>query len=243
MKKGEKMKKFLILLTLIAVCISCFSCGCEHDWIEATCKSPKICSMCEKTQGKSDSSQHKWNNPTCITPKKCTLCGETEGTIASVHNYENDKCRDCGLIKLTMYNFEDYIECNATVKSGEYFKDGYFGYVYQSLQCIFEARGNTHYKYNDVSVVVQFCHYDLDGYLTYLGNNLEMLTGAAITTVPTPCDEDTNTVKLNIAGNGSYTCELDTSWRTDKGECNDISTLFDRTIYKIVSVSGTVQEY
>lgn len=50
---------------------------CEHEWVDATCKEPKHCSKCGKTEG--TALDHVWAEATFAAPKTCTLCGETEG--------------------------------------------------------------------------------------------------------------------------------------------------------------------
>jgi hypothetical protein len=39
--------------------------------------------------------EHSWSNATCISPKKCSICGKTEGTTIA-HNYSSGKCTRCG---------------------------------------------------------------------------------------------------------------------------------------------------
>lgn len=39
--------------------------------------------------------EHKWQEATCASPKKCTVCGKTDGE-ALPHTMENGKCKVCG---------------------------------------------------------------------------------------------------------------------------------------------------
>lgn len=39
--------------------------------------------------------KHKWQEATCASPKKCTVCGKTDGE-ALPHTMENGKCKVCG---------------------------------------------------------------------------------------------------------------------------------------------------
>ncbi len=48
-----------------------------HDWIDATCTDPSVCTRCGATRGKPDG--HSWARATCTEPRTCTVCGETEG--------------------------------------------------------------------------------------------------------------------------------------------------------------------
>ncbi len=49
----------------------------DHDWLDATCTTPKTCDICGETEG--DPLDHDWLDATCTTPKTCDICGETEG--------------------------------------------------------------------------------------------------------------------------------------------------------------------
>lgn len=67
---GVALMTFLLVLALSA-------CGCKHEWQEATCLQPQICSLCEEIQG--EALGHVWKDATCIEPRTCSRCGETEG--------------------------------------------------------------------------------------------------------------------------------------------------------------------
>ena len=56
-----------------------------HDWQEATCESPKTCSVCNTTEG--EALGHTWVDATCTTPKTCSVCEATEGAVLS-HDYK-----------------------------------------------------------------------------------------------------------------------------------------------------------
>ncbi|MGM9586364.1 MAG: hypothetical protein ACI3VA_02600 [Candidatus Limivicinus sp.] len=71
------MKKGLTLLLLVLSLVLISGCGCEHEWVDATCTEPKTCSLCGNTEGKPLG--HTWEEATCAEPKTCSLCGETEG--------------------------------------------------------------------------------------------------------------------------------------------------------------------
>ena len=227
------------MLTLI---FSLTSCGCEHNWKEATCQSAKTCTLCGASEG--GISGHSWIEATCIAPKTCDVCGKTEGTASSVHNYSGDTCTVCGIIQLTLYNYEDYIDCSATVKEGDslYYNSTY-GYVYTKAECSFKATGNSHYKYSNVYIKIKFSHYDLEGYKQYLENSIKSAIGSPIEKEAIPYDDATYTVSLNIAGNGSKTCELWTPWSSEPSAYSDTDAIFDRTTYEVISISGTVKEY
>lgn len=48
------MKKFVLLTLVFAMSLSMIGCGCTHQWEEATCVSPKTCTLCAKTEGDVD---------------------------------------------------------------------------------------------------------------------------------------------------------------------------------------------
>lgn len=219
------MKKISMFLTL-ALTLALLFTGCDT-------------SKTSTTDEDNDECTHSWQDANCQTPKTCTFCGETKGEISSTHAFENDICKDCGLVNLTLYNYKDYIDCDATVKA----KDSYDTGIYTSVECNFEAVGNTHYKYNDVSIVIEFSHYDIENNAQRALNDLLLYAGETITTEAVPHDKSTRTVELNLAGNGATTCTLFTPWKDDRSAYSDTKTVFDGTYYTVLSISGTVQEY
>lgn len=216
------MKKLLSVLSIFLVLCLCFA-SCD--------------------EGGTTACNHQWEEATCKTPKTCSKCNKTEGEVSLSHSYVEDTCEHCGLIRLTLQNYKDYIDCNATVRAGDSIDYSIYGYVYTSAECNFEATGNSHYKYNDVTIVVKFSHYDKAGYQQYLKNQLAIMTGNSITAEAEAYREMTCTVKLNLAGNGKRTCELSTPWSSEASTYKSINAIFDRTAYEVISISGTVQEY
>ena len=49
----------------------------EHEWINATCTTPKTCSVCKETFG--EPIGHLWLKATDEEPMTCLYCGKTEG--------------------------------------------------------------------------------------------------------------------------------------------------------------------
>lgn len=220
------MKKIFCLCLALTLLFTLFSCGESNSENEKELKkeSEKVCT-------------HQWLEATCQSPKKCSKCGETSGTKSESHTYEADKCKHCGLIQLTLLNYEDYIECNASVIPGISLK-GYSGeYIYIDANCSFEATGNIHYKYNNVTLTIIFNHYDTKGYVDYL---LESYNGSV---EAKPYSTKTGYVRLSIAGNGSYSCVLDTPWTEEEKNYYDTWAIYNQTVYEVVSITGTVEEY
>lgn len=83
------MKKIIILLLSIAVGICLVGCCFSHEWVDATCTTPKTCSKCGKTEGAVSS--HTWNAATCTTLKTCSICAATEGEYLP-HNWLDATC-------------------------------------------------------------------------------------------------------------------------------------------------------
>lgn len=84
------MKKLISFIILAFCLFALASCGeCEHSWQDATCNSPKVCSLCGVTNG--SPLEHSWQNATCSSPKTCTLCKKTEGNALS-HVWANEGC-------------------------------------------------------------------------------------------------------------------------------------------------------
>ena len=79
---------FLSILALTAVLFLLTSCGCKHEWNNATCTEPQTCAKCGKTQG--DALGHKYGEEktlkeaTCtesgVKEYICTVCGEKKTT-------------------------------------------------------------------------------------------------------------------------------------------------------------------
>ena len=71
-----------------------------HNWVNATCTTPKTCSDCGQTEG--EAGGHAWRDSTCTEPKRCMECDITDGS-AKGHSFEDatctsaKKCSDCGI--------------------------------------------------------------------------------------------------------------------------------------------------
>ena len=95
------MKKKILLTALVLCCVLLLGgCACEHEWLEATCTTPNVCSLCEETEG--IPLGHSWLAATCTAPKTCEICSETEGEALG-HNWLEATCADpkhCSRCKL-----------------------------------------------------------------------------------------------------------------------------------------------
>jgi len=70
-------KRITIIGGAIIAAIFLTGCCLKHDWDEATCKEPKTCFNCGKTEG--DKLDHDWEKATCTEPKTCSMCGKKKG--------------------------------------------------------------------------------------------------------------------------------------------------------------------
>lgn len=101
-KKSTKIIK-RICLALIAAFIIFevlgYATQCKHQWINASCSAPKICSLCGETEG--EPLDHRWDKATCTKPKTCVVCGQTKGEALGHHWVEATcsapkTCSRCG---------------------------------------------------------------------------------------------------------------------------------------------------
>lgn len=53
------------------------------------------CACGEKQTQYIPTTDHNWISATCTSPKICSLCGKTEGSVLG-HNYVNRVCSRCG---------------------------------------------------------------------------------------------------------------------------------------------------
>ena len=60
----------------------------------------RFCTICNYTEADTLPIQkHSWENATCDTPKTCSLCNKTEGSVLN-HKWENNQCIYCKLQKI-----------------------------------------------------------------------------------------------------------------------------------------------
>ena len=131
-------------------------------------------------------------------------------------------------IELTLENMRDYIETSTTTNTTAhpiYASGSSTGYVCYDIDCSYKVTGSSHYRYNNVKIVVKF-GYTGSGFDRYLER-----------VDPQTC---TKTVTLSFMGNGSTTCSFESElvYKT-LGE----SLVRSRVYCSIVSISGTVTEY
>ena len=86
------MKKSILLVGSLLVCLFLLvGCSCKHQWADATCLTPKTCTLCEEFEG--EPAGHKWVEANCELPKTCMVCSATEGQPLA----HSEAVRDCAI--------------------------------------------------------------------------------------------------------------------------------------------------
>lgn len=89
-----------------------------HTWTDATCTTPKTCSVCGATEG--SALGHTWIAATCTTPKTCSVCSATEGDSLG-HSWNtptyswNSNNTECTAIRTCKNNSAHIETCTSTV--------------------------------------------------------------------------------------------------------------------------------
>ncbi len=67
------------------------------------------CSSCSGTKAEYiEATGHKWEEATCVSPKKCSICNITDGEKLE-HSYSGNNCTFCGTEKIVFnYSWENY---------------------------------------------------------------------------------------------------------------------------------------
>ena len=77
-----KTKTILVIFLMLSLVLS--GCACRHEWAQASCTSPQVCTRCQETQG--EALGHDWAAADCTRPQTCLRCGETQGQALG-HSY------------------------------------------------------------------------------------------------------------------------------------------------------------
>lgn len=81
-------KKLASIVLCVTAILSLNACSCKHEWAEATCTEPKICTVCGETDGEATGHiSGNWvekdidfDKAVRTNEKKCTVCGKTMET-------------------------------------------------------------------------------------------------------------------------------------------------------------------
>lgn len=72
------MKKAILCLMIFCLCFSLCACCMQHEWVDATCTTPRTCAKCGETEG--EALGHLLTEPTYHSPERCLACGAEFGT-------------------------------------------------------------------------------------------------------------------------------------------------------------------
>ena len=86
MKLRNILTGFILLTVLLLVAVGC---ACEHDWQEASCSTPRLCTLCGEIEG--EIAGHSWQEASCTTPRTCVACGKAEGATLP-HTWQAATC-------------------------------------------------------------------------------------------------------------------------------------------------------
>ena len=65
----------VVLITLLVLLFS--GCVCSHEWTQANCEDPQICTKCQEVG--SPALGHQWLDATCTDAQVCSRCGAAQG--------------------------------------------------------------------------------------------------------------------------------------------------------------------
>lgn len=68
-------RSVVYLLVICSILLS--GCSCRHEWIAASCDTPKTCANCGNIEG--SALGHKWEDATCSKSMICSLCSQIVG--------------------------------------------------------------------------------------------------------------------------------------------------------------------
>lgn len=104
------MKRTILICLVIALTFCLTACGCKHEWQEATCLTPKTCTLCQEVEG--EALGHSWKDATCTAPKTCETCQETEGSSLG-HSYGEEEMVNPNYVAATATFVKTCSTCNA----------------------------------------------------------------------------------------------------------------------------------
>lgn len=107
------MKRTILISLVIALALCLTACGCEHEWQEATCLTPKTCTLCQEVEG--EALGHSWKDATCTAPKTCEACQETEGSSLG-HAYGEEEMVNPNYVAATATFVKTCSTCNEQEK-------------------------------------------------------------------------------------------------------------------------------
>lgn len=113
MKKNNLIFSCLFSFVVIAMALVLNACGnvCQHEWEEATCETPKTCSLCGVVEGQAPG--HMGGTATCYAKAVCDVCHEEYGELSTEHTGE------VVWFKLVETHYEGYSCCGTATSEEE----------------------------------------------------------------------------------------------------------------------------
>lgn len=93
-------KALLVFYALLSISCLLIGCTCKHQWSDASCTTPRTCTICGETEG--DPLPHTFSPATCTSPSICVNCGFVQGkplphgNITEANYQDAPMCLDCG---------------------------------------------------------------------------------------------------------------------------------------------------
>lgn len=160
-------------------------------------------------------------------------CGNNNSNDSN-SNTDNNNSNSAG-VKLTLENYEDYFNIDTNISIGHTtmckYKGDYEDLV-KTLKCEIAFSGNTNYEYTDVVFTVKFVHTGPTDFINHYS-------------------DATILVRVNLAGNGSGSCYVETPVAKTEWDNislpihsfyrpnSDISVTMKYSSYEIINVTGT----
>jgi len=109
----KKYFAFCFIAVMLLIVLS--ACGCEHEWLDADCVTPKTCSICQETDG--EPLGHTWADATCTAAKTCSLCAATDGD--PLPHTPGDVEINTDYVRAITTETQTCTECNTVLNSEE----------------------------------------------------------------------------------------------------------------------------
>lgn len=222
-----KFKKILASLLPVFLIFVFTSCGCKHEWTEATCLNPKTCNLCGATKG--ETIEHSYMDANCDNPKRCRFCDATEGEVLG-HTYVDGYCTRCYMKDPNFFDAEKYgfinnqgmhtwveiteysigkAESNAT-----YTEMGHYHRIYNFKDCVLKSYSRYESKATDHKNLTE--HLDSVSNYTIINNDSISLKGSSLTIIERVHDDNGNLILKVMFGSSEKWFILEEQINWDK---------------------------
>lgn len=95
-------------MTMLIMCLGLVLTGCcQHEWVEATCTTPRHCVLCGQQEG--TTVDHVWMAANCVRPQTCSVCATTEGEPLG-HSWSVATCSEPATCSVCGATQGEYVE-------------------------------------------------------------------------------------------------------------------------------------